>query len=1543
MKKILVMNFFPAFVPPQSGGELRYYNIYSNLSRFFDVTLLSPTYKDHKLEVIKHSDTFREYRVPKEEVHDRLHWRLDDECICEEMSALVCSLSAKTFNKYHELYQEIYPTVDIIIHEFPYMLDYDSFFGLDSKLRIYNSHNFEYNLVKQMWKGPNAEQYLERIYKAEEKLVQNCDIVFATSEEERQKFISVFSGDPEKIKLAPNGIDVALYEDLRKNNKKDDTRKKAFFIGSGHPPNVEAMQFVLEEVAPQCSQIDFYIAGKCCESLQSSLNNVFLLGLVDEQTKNKLFAEADIAINPMFSGAGTNLKTLEYMSAGIPVISTEVGVRGLGVDEGIHYVKAEKEEFADVLQKVILNRDRLDNIAQNGKKFVNEHFSWEGICNNIAREIQAIHWQRKKVQRLLVLNDYGIDKPISGGEVRCYNILKELSKNFEVVFVCLNNQQEVVNKELLPNFYYFSLPKTKKHLEEEEMVNSKYWISANDIVTSYMISENEYAKRFVKNLSESVDGIILEHPYMAFLLKEINDKFIVYESHNFEYSLKKRMLKGHPLFADLVEKTKQTELEALQKCDLLVTVSEKENIEMQNFCPKENRKTITIKNGVTLPHREYNYDIIRQYLGKPIAIFVGSSHMPNVEAAKYITLGIAPKIPEIYFAFVGNVCDAIKDSIISDNVLLFGKLSEEEKNFILYSSDIALNPMAEGAGSNLKLAEYFAFEIPVITTPIGARGYKVENRKEALICSLEQFPNEIKNILRNKYDVDTITKKALEYVKKELSWEVLGNEYSECLEKMLSRKKLLVCTYRYNFPPRGGAEVYVTNVLKRIASRNEFDIDIVTTDVGDINQKFRFACDFSKDLETQSGCAGIRVIKFPVETPSVSKQWKACREIYDTFMDESHIIARKFTNLYTKPLLLGGWHYPEKTDQGMQIWSSGMAEIFVKDVQSICLQGYSPKKLEITIIGDGVGLNKCCVDRNFRLEIPVENVNVVTLKMNTFSVENQDPRPLGVLIQEIITSQGILMLTEDYKSFLRQNFSENLIQEYIHLAKARDKKIETLFYDVRGPHSEQMLEWMEKHIEKYDIVLGHSVPFDTIYDATRISREHHKPVVTLPHFHMEDDFYHWNLYYESMYDANTTLCFPNAAKSLFFDKIQAEVDLVPGGGVDTAEFVNAGEWKYGDKPFVLVLGRKAGSKNYKWTIDAIEELNKQGEDIRLLIVGKDEDEEPINVKGVEYLGEQPRDIVIAALKNCSFVVNMSGSESFGIVILEAWMAEKPIIVNEECKAFAELVEDHKDGLHANRSNLKEKIKELYHDDTLRKNMGRVGKKKVEGKYTWDSIAENIEAILLREIYAPKDKVERIQGAYDFVFSLGASCQVAENLRRRDLRKIAGPFDWFTFPSVNQLTGILQNDFQEFMQLKNLKSEGEHDAHMLVRDIETGCLSVHDFVPSENLEKQYPAFEEQLNRRIARMKDALDNCNNKILLIRTQYDSQEEIQKLRQCLTEKYKASIDLLCINYIEENEVHVNRIGEDFIIAEIPFREEMGWKGCRWAWDVILEGISLR
>ena len=264
MKKLLVMNFFPAFVPPRSGGELRYFNMYQGLSRYYDVTLLSPTYENHKEEIVVHSDTFREYRVPKESIHSQLHSDIAKEKICSEISALVCSLSAKTHNRYHDLYQQLYPEADIIIHEFPYMLSYDLYFGIDDKPRIYNSHNFESNLLRQMWKGPNAEKYLSKMREAERTLVQNCDLVFATSEEERTAFALAYHVDRNKIRIAPNGIDVSLYEKERQR-KRPDERRKVFFIGSAHPPNIEAVAFLTHVVAPECREMDFYIAGKGCD------------------------------------------------------------------------------------------------------------------------------------------------------------------------------------------------------------------------------------------------------------------------------------------------------------------------------------------------------------------------------------------------------------------------------------------------------------------------------------------------------------------------------------------------------------------------------------------------------------------------------------------------------------------------------------------------------------------------------------------------------------------------------------------------------------------------------------------------------------------------------------------------------------------------------------------------------------------------------------------------------------------------------------------------------------------------------------------------------------------------------------------------------------------------------------------------------------------------------------------------------------------------------------------------------------------------------
>src|SRR5690606_19481139 len=57
-------------------------------------------------------------------------------------------------------------------------------------------------------------------------------------------------------------------------------------------------------------------------------------------------AAADIGLNPMVSGSGTNLKMLEYAAAGLPIVSTYFGGRGGILQEGTHYVGTEIDDFA---------------------------------------------------------------------------------------------------------------------------------------------------------------------------------------------------------------------------------------------------------------------------------------------------------------------------------------------------------------------------------------------------------------------------------------------------------------------------------------------------------------------------------------------------------------------------------------------------------------------------------------------------------------------------------------------------------------------------------------------------------------------------------------------------------------------------------------------------------------------------------------------------------------------------------------------------------------------------------------------------------------------------------------------------------------------------------------------------------------------------------------------------------------------------------------------------------------------------------------------
>jgi hypothetical protein len=100
------------------------------------------------------------------------------------------------------------------------------------------------------------------------------------------------------------------------------------FAGSNHPPNKEAVQFIIKHVAPKLPQYDFVIMGSVCDRL-SKKGNMLITGPVSKTGKNKWFNRADMFINPVVKGSGSNLKMLEYMYFDKPIVATPTGARGM--------------------------------------------------------------------------------------------------------------------------------------------------------------------------------------------------------------------------------------------------------------------------------------------------------------------------------------------------------------------------------------------------------------------------------------------------------------------------------------------------------------------------------------------------------------------------------------------------------------------------------------------------------------------------------------------------------------------------------------------------------------------------------------------------------------------------------------------------------------------------------------------------------------------------------------------------------------------------------------------------------------------------------------------------------------------------------------------------------------------------------------------------------------------------------------------------------------------------------------------------------------
>lgn len=245
---------------------------------------------------------------------------------------------------------------------------------------LLDAQNIEIELVPK-GKGRWRRRVAEEVERCEREAFRGAAMVFATSPAEETVAGATGAAD---VVLIPNGVDidrlappsVAQRAAARRDLGLPTTGSIAIFAGSLHPPNREAVE-ILEAHAERYTAggVTLLIVGRCSIGRPAVAGVIHAGEVVDVLP---YFHAADIAVCPLISGSGTSLKSVEYLAAGLPLVSTAVGVRGLDLAEGDAVVCA-VDDMPDEVGALARDADRRHRLAAAGRKTAEARFAWKTL------------------------------------------------------------------------------------------------------------------------------------------------------------------------------------------------------------------------------------------------------------------------------------------------------------------------------------------------------------------------------------------------------------------------------------------------------------------------------------------------------------------------------------------------------------------------------------------------------------------------------------------------------------------------------------------------------------------------------------------------------------------------------------------------------------------------------------------------------------------------------------------------------------------------------------------------------------------------------------------------------------------------------------------------------------------------------------------------------------------------------------------------------------------------------------------------------------
>lgn len=247
------------------------------------------------------------------------------------------------------------------------------------------STGIERRIKKSPWPySALLKQEAKRLRAYEQEIFDAFDNHFIISEQDKR--LMQLNKAKELIVL-PNGVDTDFF-------KPQPTEKKYDLVFTGnmsYPPNIDCANFIAREIMPLVWEVHPHArllisgANPTRKVKQLSNDKVKVTGWVDDIRES--YAHSKIFVAPLRIGTGLQNKLLEAMAMKLPCITSSLCNNALKAKDNESILISDSAvHTADIIIELLNNPKKMEQIGENGYRFILKSYSWENCSlklNNI--------------------------------------------------------------------------------------------------------------------------------------------------------------------------------------------------------------------------------------------------------------------------------------------------------------------------------------------------------------------------------------------------------------------------------------------------------------------------------------------------------------------------------------------------------------------------------------------------------------------------------------------------------------------------------------------------------------------------------------------------------------------------------------------------------------------------------------------------------------------------------------------------------------------------------------------------------------------------------------------------------------------------------------------------------------------------------------------------------------------------------------------------------------------------------------------------------